>query len=75
MKKHNKDLSFEESMKMLEKIVEQLESGDVDLEKSVELYEKGMNLKKICEEKLQKVELQIKKIKIENKKISKEEFN
>ena len=75
MEKNNKDLSFEESMKMLEKIVEQLESGDVDLEKSVELYEKGMNLKKICEEKLQKVELQIKKIKIENKKISKEEFN
>ena len=75
MKKHNKDLSFEESMKILEEIVEQLESGDVDLEKSVELYEKGMNLKKICEEKLQKVELQIKKIKIENKKISKEEFN
>ena len=75
MKNNNKDLSFEDSLKKLEDIVEQLESGDVDLDKSVELYEKGMNLKKICEEKLKKVELQIKQIKIENNKISKKEFN
>ena len=74
MKKNNKDLSFEDSLKKLEDIVEQLESGDVDLEKSVELYERGMYFKKICEEKLKKVELQIKKIKIENNKISKEVF-
>ena len=40
-----KDLSFEESLKKLEKIVEQLESGEIDLEKSVELYEDGMKLK------------------------------
>ena len=75
MKKNTKDLSFEDSLKKLENIVDQLESGDVDLEKSVELYKKGMDLKKICEEKLKKVELQIKQIKIENNKISKEEFN
>ena len=74
MKKNNKELSFEESIKMLEDIVEHLESGDIDLEKSVELYEKGMNLKKICEEKLKKVENQIKKIKVENNKIQKENF-
>ena len=75
MKKNVKDLSFEDSLKKLEDIVEQRESGDVDLEKSVELYEEGMNLKKICEEKLKKVENQIKKIKIENNKIQKENFN
>ena len=75
MEKNNKDLSFEDSLKNLEDIVDQLESGDVDLEKSVELYKKGMDLKKICEEKLKKAELQIKQIKIENNKISKEEFN
>ena len=74
MKNNNKDLSFEDSLKKLEDIVEQLESGDVDLDKSVELYEKGMNLKKICEEKLRKVENQIKKIKVENNKIQKENF-
>ena len=74
MKKNNKELSFEESLKKLEDIVEHLESGDIDLEKSVELYEQGMNLKKICEEKLKKVENQIKKIKVENNKIQKENF-
>ena len=74
MKKNNNDLSFEESIKKLEDIVEHLESGDIDLEKSVELYEQGMNLKKICEEKLKKVENQIKKIKVENNKIQKENF-
>ena len=75
MKKINKDLSFENSLKKLEEIIDQLESGEVDLEKTVELYEKGMELKKICEDKLKKFELQIKKIKVENNRISKEVFN
>ena len=70
-KKHN----FEETLKKLEAIVDQLESGDVDLEKSVKLYEEGMRLKKICEEKLKNVEMQIKKIKTENNKIIKEDFS
>ena len=61
--------------KQLEEIVEQLELGNVNLEKSVELYERGIELKKICEEKLKKVDLQIRKIKLENNKITKEEFN
>ena len=70
----NKELSFEESLKELENIVDQLESGDIDLEKSVKLYEKGMLLKKNCEDKLNNVEMQIKKIKLENDKIKKEDF-
>ena len=74
MEKKLKNSSFEDNLKKLEEIVEQLESGDIDLEKSVELYEKGMILKNHCEEKLKKVELQIKKIKIQNNKIKKEEF-
>ena len=75
MTKNNKNISFEQSLKMLEDIVDQLESGEIDLEKSVQLYEKGMELKNICEERLKKVELQIKKIKLNNNKISKEDFN
>ena len=72
--KKNQELSFEESLKQLENIVEKLESGDIDLEKSVKLYEEGMVLKKNCEDKLKKVEMQIKKIKVENNKITKEDF-
>jgi len=74
MVKTEKKLTFEENLKKLEDIVEQLESGEIDLERSVELYEKGMILKNNCEEKLKKVEIQIQKIKIENNQIKKEDF-
>ena len=74
MVKKNEELTFEENLKKLEHIVDQLESGEIDLEKSVELYEQGMILKNNCEVKLKKVELQIKKIKLENNKIVKEDF-
>ena len=69
-----KEMSFEDSIKKLEEIVDKLASGEVDLEKSLEYYKKGMELKKLCEDKLKKAELQIKKIKIENNKVSKEDF-
>ena len=74
MVKKHKEFTFEESLKKLEEIIDQLESGEIDLEQSVELYEKGMVLKNNCEEKLKKVDLQIKKIKLENNKIKKEDF-
>ena len=74
MVKIEKKLTFEENLKKLEDIVEQLESGEINLEKSVELYEKGMILKNNCQEKLKKIEMQIKKIKIENNQIKKEDF-
>ena len=61
MVKKEKNTTFEENLKQLEDIVEQLESGEVDLEKSVELYEKGMILKNQCESKLKRIETQIKK--------------
>ena len=67
--------SFETAIKELEDIVDKLESGDINLEDSVHLYEKGVKLKKYCEEKLKEVELKIKKIKIEDGKIKKENFN
>ena len=48
--------SFETAIKELEDIVDKLESGDINLEDSVYLYEKGVKLKKYCEEKLKEVE-------------------
>lgn len=67
-----KDHNFELNLKKLELIVSKLESDDVGLEESVKLYEEGMKIKKICDKKLQDIEMQIKKIKIENNKIIKE---
>ena len=67
-----KDNNFELNLKKLESIVDKLELGEMGLEESVKLYEEGMKIKKICDKKLQDIEMQIKKIKIENNKISKE---
>ena len=67
-----KNNNFESNLKKLELIVDKLESGDLGLEESVKLYEEGMKIKKICDEKLQNIEMQIKKIKIENNKVIKE---
>ncbi|MAQ83402.1 exodeoxyribonuclease VII small subunit [Psychromarinibacter halotolerans] len=50
------EMSFEEAMRELEGVVGQLESGDVELEKSIALYERGAALKKRCEEKLKDAE-------------------
>lgn len=46
------DLSFEDALARLEKIVQQLEAGDAPLEASIDLYTEGQALKKICEDKL-----------------------
>ena len=69
-----KDNNFEVNLKKLELIVDKLESGDIGLEESVKLYEEGMKIKKICDKKLKDIEMQIKKIKIEDNKVVKENF-
>ena len=46
------EMSFEVAMAELEKVVGQLERGDVALEQSIALYERGAALKKRCEAKL-----------------------
>ena len=70
----DKENSFETNLQKLEIIVEKLESGEIGLEESVQLYEEGMKIKKICDKKLKDIEMQIKKIKIEDNKVIKEDF-
>ncbi len=48
----NKDIAFEEAIAKLESIVSSLEKGDVPLDRSLELFEEGVSLIKICNEKL-----------------------
>ncbi len=50
------ELSFEEAMQELESVVRHLESGEVELEASIQLYERGAALRKRCEEKLREAE-------------------
>jgi len=49
-------MSFEQAMAELETVVGQLERGDVPLEESIKLYERGAALKKRCEDKLKDAE-------------------
>jgi len=54
--------TFEEALQKLETIVEQLGDKSITLEKSVELYEEGLKLSKICTETLEKATLKIEQI-------------
>ena len=55
-------MSFEVALRELEGIVARLEQGDVDLEDSIVLYERGQALKSHCEEKLRSAESRLDKI-------------
>ena len=57
-----KTLSFEKALALLEEIVAKLESGKVDLEESIKIYERGEALRKHCETKLAEAEARIEKI-------------
>ncbi|WP_462412149.1 exodeoxyribonuclease VII small subunit [Neobacillus sp. Marseille-QA0830] len=56
------NLSFEEAMTKLERIVEKLEEGDVPLEEAISFYKQGMELSKLCHDKLKSVEEQLTQI-------------
>jgi exodeoxyribonuclease VII small subunit len=60
--KQKEELSFEESLKRLEEIVETLETGNAPLEESIKLYEEGMTLAKSCMTRLNEAKLKLKKI-------------
>jgi exodeoxyribonuclease VII small subunit len=55
-------LSFEAALAELERIVEQLERGEVELEKSIGLYERGAALKAHCEARLKDAQLKVDKL-------------
>jgi len=55
-------LPFEEGLKKLESIVEEMEGDDLPLEKLLERYEEGTRLVKDCQAKLENAELKIQKL-------------
>ena len=55
-------MSFEQALKSLEEIVRRLESGDVPLEESIDLYERGEQLRKHCQARLDAAQARIEKI-------------
>ena len=69
MSKEVKETKFEEQIKELEEIINELETGEVDLDLSIEKYTKAMNLVKSCDEKLKKIDEQVSKLVTENNEI------
>ena len=55
----NKSQNFESSLEELERIVRELEHGDLPLEKSLELFEQGVKLSRTCQERLNEAERRI----------------
>ncbi len=57
-----KDMSFERALKELENIVTRLEKGDVELEESIAIYERGEVLKEHCDRLLRQAEAKVEKL-------------
>lgn len=53
------EIKFEKALLRLQEIVDLLEKGNVDIEKSLEYYEEGIKLIKLCSERLKKIENKI----------------
>jgi exodeoxyribonuclease VII small subunit len=56
------EMSFEQALKALEEVVRQLESGEVALEESIGLYERGEALRRHCQARLDAAQARIEKI-------------
>ena len=57
-----KELSFEEALKELEKIVVDLEKGDISLDDAIKAYERGTLLKEQCEKRLNEAKFKVEEI-------------
>ncbi|MCH8467630.1 MAG: exodeoxyribonuclease VII small subunit [Roseinatronobacter sp.] len=58
------EMSFEDALRALEDIVTRLERGDVPLEESIALYERGAALKKQCEARLNAAQMRVEAIRL-----------
>ena len=60
------EAKFEEKITELEKIINELENGEIDLDESINKYMMAMKLVKECDEKLKNIEEQVNKMVLEN---------
>ena len=68
------NMNFEETMKKLEEIAEELENGNLNLEESVQKFEEGMKLSKKCNEIIESAEKKITMLLEKDGKIVEENF-
>ena len=56
------EIKFEKAMSRLENIVDELERGDLDIDKSLEIFEEGIKMSRVCSKKLNEAEAKIEKL-------------
>ena len=56
------EIKFENAMNRLEHIVEELEKGELDIDKSLEIFEEGIKMSRVCSKKLNEAEQTIEKL-------------
>jgi len=56
------EIKFEKAMSRLEEIVEELEKGELDIDKSLQIFEEGIKMSRICSKKLSEAEAKIEKL-------------
>ncbi len=64
MKQDAEKLTYREAFEQLQKIVDQLESGSLELEQAMELYKAGTQLAKYCSGLLEQAELRLKNVEL-----------
>ena len=56
------EIKFEKAIQRLEKIVDDLEKGELDIDKSLEIFEEGIKMPRVCSKKLNEAEAKIEKL-------------
>ncbi len=56
------EIKFEKAMNRIEQIVEELEKGELDIDKSLEIFEEGIKMSRVCSKKLNEAEQKIEKL-------------
>ena len=56
------EIKFEKAIQRLEKIVDDLEKGEMDIDKSLEIFEEGIKMYRVCSKKLNEAEAKIEKL-------------
>jgi exodeoxyribonuclease VII small subunit len=69
------ELTFEEALRRLEQIVKELEEGELPLEQSIASFQEGMQLAKICRDKLDQAEQRIELLMKEGDVVKREPFS
>ena len=67
-------LSFESGLAELEQVVKALESGELPLERALELFEKGMQLSQVCRKQLEEAETRVEQLTRRNNRMEPEPF-